>query len=121
MTLWNVPVPTPVAIAIGNTVSNGVPVAGAGNLETPGSSDVYTFSATANQVVNFDGLNPCGFGFPDLRWSVTGPSGQVVFTEPGVVGMLRGPRQQDDAGDRDLHDHGHRRERRVRGVSFRIQ
>jgi hypothetical protein len=90
-TLWNVPTPTPVAIGVGDTVSNGVPVAGAGNLETPGSSDVYTFSATAGQVVNFDGLNPCGGGFPDLRWTVKGPSNEVVFENLGLSGCVADP------------------------------
>ncbi len=90
-TLWNVPVPTPVAIAVGDTVSNGVPVAGAGNIETPGASDVYTFTGTASQVVDFDGLNPCGGGFPDLRWTVKGPGNETVFENLQLSGCVADP------------------------------
>jgi hypothetical protein len=90
-TLWAVTAPTPVAINVGDTVSNGVPVAGAGNIETPGASDRYTFAGTANQVVNFDGLNPCGFGFPDLRWTVRGPGNEVVFDNLELSGCAVDP------------------------------
>ncbi|MBL8144571.1 MAG: Ig-like domain-containing protein [Acidobacteria bacterium] len=90
VTAWNVPTPTPIAIAVGDTVSDNVPVDDAGRLETPGASDVYTFSGTASQVVNFDSLNPCG-GFPDLRWSVTGPSGEVVFSNLQMSGCVADP------------------------------
>ncbi len=71
-------------------MSNGVPVAGAGNLETPGATDTYTFTGTASQVVNFDGLNPCG-GFPDLRWTVRGPSNEVVFDNLQLSGCAFDP------------------------------
>jgi hypothetical protein len=43
-------------ISIGDTVADGVPVAGAGNLEVPGAVDIYRFDATAGQNVIFDAL-----------------------------------------------------------------
>ena len=88
-TLWNANPPAPVAVVVGDTVSNGVPVAGAGNLETPGQTDTYTFTATAGQVVNFDGLNPCGGGFPDLRWTVKGPVEPVGVRGRRTIGLRR--------------------------------
>ena len=42
------------AIAVGDTVSDGVPGVGAGNIETPGAFDVYTFTASAGQNVFID-------------------------------------------------------------------
>jgi hypothetical protein len=69
-------------IAIGDTVSDGAPAPGAGNLEKPGSSDLYTFAGRAGQVVTFDVISGDHFS-----WSLTGPGGRDV---PIVFG-LRGP------------------------------
>ena len=52
--VWDVPAPDQFAITIGDTVSDGAPGSGAGNLETPGVWDVYTFEANPGQVVYFD-------------------------------------------------------------------
>jgi hypothetical protein len=49
--LWNVPPASHFAIAIGDTVSNSVPGPGAGNIESPGVKDIYTFNATAGQQI----------------------------------------------------------------------
>src|SRR5258705_548731 len=43
-------VPQSFNIAIGQVVANGVPAVGAGNLETPGALDIYTFNGMAGQV-----------------------------------------------------------------------
>jgi tRNA A-37 threonylcarbamoyl transferase component Bud32 len=51
--LWNVPPPETFSIAIGDDISNGVPGPGAGNMETAGAEDIYTFMAQAGQVVFF--------------------------------------------------------------------
>ena len=50
---WNVPPADEFAIQFGQTVSNDVPGAGAGFIESPGAQDIYTFSATAGQTVEF--------------------------------------------------------------------
>jgi hypothetical protein len=65
-------------LTIGQVVTNGVPAPGAGTIETPGASDVFTFNATAGESVYFDALtgNPCD---PRLRWKCVGPTNQVVF------------------------------------------
>ncbi len=69
------------AYTLGNTVSNGVPAAGAGNIEVAGGSDTYTFSATAGQKVFVDQLSATSCS---LTWSLTGPGGATVFNSRGI-------------------------------------
>ena len=91
--VWNVPTPVPVPIALNQTVSIGVPAAGAGNIARPGESDVYTIALTAGQKVYADGANPCGFGFQDLRWTLRASNGTVVFPiapSGNTLGQLSG-------------------------------
>ncbi|MCC6232722.1 MAG: hypothetical protein IT580_08765 [Verrucomicrobiales bacterium] len=66
------------ALTLGQTVTRDVPGSGAGLIETPGSTDAYTFTATTGQSVYFDALSgdPCD---PKLRWRCVGPTGQVLF------------------------------------------
>ncbi len=49
-------------------VSNGVPAAGAGNLETKASQDQYLFTVTDGQSVYFDGLTCVSGSGPYLNW-----------------------------------------------------
>ena len=72
--------------ALGDVVSDGVPSAGAGNIETPGSTDTYSFTGTAGQSVYFDALAGSG---TLADWSVTAPSSAVVFDSSGFFD--RGP------------------------------
>ena len=67
-------------LTLGQVVTNNVPSSGAGNLESAGASDEYTFNATAGQTVYFDALtgNPCD---PKLRWKCVGPTNQVLFDQ----------------------------------------
>ncbi len=76
--LWNVPAPQVFAVAIGDTISDGVPGPGAGRIETPGVKDVYTFQAAAGQKVLFSLLSG---GFLFLDWRLTDPAGSVVFDQ----------------------------------------
>jgi hypothetical protein len=92
--LWNVPAPQQFAIAIGDTVSNGAPAAGAGNIETPGVVDRYTFTATAGQQVNFDALSN-SVGFTSLIWSILDSNGNLVgttyyFSNTGPITLTAG-------------------------------
>jgi hypothetical protein len=64
------------SIHIGDTVSNGVPSAGAGNIEHSGSRDIYTFSGTAGQKVFFDALSASN---NHLKWRLTNPSNMQIF------------------------------------------
>ncbi len=76
--LWNVPAPDQFAIAIGDTVSNGVPGAGAGNIETRGVKDIYTFNASAGQEIYFE-LFDVVAELTHVNWKLTAPDGTVIF------------------------------------------
>ena len=93
--LWNVPAPDQFNIAIGDTVSDGVPGPGAGNIESPGRQDIYTFSAAAGQTVLFDILsvsNSLGL----VSWKVVDANGTVIFNkclgcgDPGAFTLALG-------------------------------
>ncbi len=81
--IWNVASPTTYAVSVGQTVSNGVPSAGAGNVESPGAQDRYSFSVGAGgarlylQVVS----NACG-----CLWSLRSSSGSYEhgFTHQSI-------------------------------------
>jgi hypothetical protein len=70
------PAPQEFAIALGDTVSDGVPGAGAGNIESPGSEDIYTFDAVAGQGVIFDWLSGSNVL---IGWRLQAPDGAVLF------------------------------------------
>jgi len=67
------------AIQPGDTVTNGVPAAGAGNIEVPGAQDFYTLSGVAGQRLGFQGITNSASFSGYLRWEVTAPSGASVF------------------------------------------
>jgi uncharacterized protein YdeI (BOF family) len=72
------PTPQYVAVSLPASISDGVPVAGAGNLETTSSEDDYTFSTTATGGVQLD-FSSCSSGLPFVSWSlVDTTSGSVV-------------------------------------------
>lgn len=48
------PEPEHFTIATGDTITDGVPGPGAGNLESDGATDVYQFTVNAPQYVTFD-------------------------------------------------------------------
>lgn len=73
-TVYSVETPAPVALAFDSIVSNGVPIAGAGNIEKPGASDVYTFAGAAGQELFFDELS---INCDVPGWTLVGPSGTV--------------------------------------------
>jgi hypothetical protein len=64
------------AIEFGDTVSDGVPGPGAGNLEGPGAVDRYLFEGTAGQVAILDALTG---STNEVRWSLHAPDGTEVF------------------------------------------
>lgn len=64
------------SIDIGDLVSNGVPTAGAGNIEVPGAVDIYTFDALAGQEVIFDWLSGTNVF---IGWQLQAPDGTVLF------------------------------------------
>ena len=85
--------PQKFSIAIGDTVSRGVPGPGAGNLENPGVADVDTFRVTAGQSASFDRLTGFGGGHC-VNWTLQGPSRQLFsgrFGQVDGVGPLTSP------------------------------
>ncbi|MCA9283981.1 MAG: hypothetical protein KDA22_02110 [Phycisphaerales bacterium] len=67
------------SIALNEVVSNGVPEAGAGNLEFPGAVDVYTFTAEPGTSVWFNEINTTNCA---ITWTLTDESESVLFSEP---------------------------------------
>ena len=108
--IWDVPPPDEFAITIGDVVEVGVPGTGAGNIETPGVKDVYTFTAQAGQVVFFDVQERSGLTF--VEWQVVDQDGTVVFdtclgcTEPGARVLERGGTYTITVGESDGDETG---------------
>jgi hypothetical protein len=67
-------------IKVGDVVSEGKPTAGAGHLETPGSTDIYAFDGRAGQFVIFESLLQAPAFQGSLRWELIKPSGGTVFS-----------------------------------------
>ncbi|HRQ37073.1 MAG TPA: serine/threonine-protein kinase [Chloroflexota bacterium] len=92
---WDVPPPDQFTIQIGDTVSRDIPGPGAGNIESPGVKDEYTFTATAGQEVYFQVVQP-----PQssdlLTWRVLDDTGSEIFStclqcsDPGIKTLDRG-------------------------------
>lgn len=65
-------------IQLGDTISEGVPGAGAGNIEEPGAQDLYTFDATAGQHVFLEAIAAAGTFQGWLYWELRSPSSNLV-------------------------------------------
>ncbi|HMN28380.1 MAG TPA: hypothetical protein PKE45_09525 [Caldilineaceae bacterium] len=76
--LWHIPPADRFNIAIGDSVFDGAPAAGAGNIEAAWKKDIYTFTATAGQQVFFDLFNVAG-ELAQVNWRLTAPNSEVVF------------------------------------------
>jgi hypothetical protein len=72
--MWTAEAPQVFAVHLGDTVSNGVPGAGAGHLEGPGAEDVYTFHADAGARVYIQGQYTEN---THIRWSLDDAAGVV--------------------------------------------
>jgi len=83
--VWAVPPPRPATIAVGADTTDTIP--------SPGAKNVYTFSATAGQVVYFQD-KPASSAQTDLMWRLTDPADQELFKacmcgDPGVKTLAR--------------------------------
>src|SRR5690606_28413591 len=74
------------AISFGDMVSDGVPAAGAGNIESPGAVDVYSFEGQAAQTAVLDAISGPTSG---LRAILTAPDGtellNAIYTDQQVL------------------------------------
>jgi hypothetical protein len=92
--LWDVPAPDEFSISIGDVVSDGNPGPGAGNIETPGVKDIYTFTVTPGQTVTFDVQAHSGTYW--INWKLTDENDEQVFdtclgcTDPGTLTLTLG-------------------------------
>jgi hypothetical protein len=91
--LFNVPPPHQFAIKVGDKIKEDVPGPGAGNIESPGVKDIYTFAASAGQKVYFRNFEH-GKDMDQVSWTLADPDGMEVFdsrlyTEPGVQLLKR--------------------------------
>jgi N-acetylglucosamine-6-sulfatase len=62
-------------VALGDSVSNGVPEAGAGKIEVPGALDVYSVAATPGLRVSITG-SACS---ADISYALVAPSGRILL------------------------------------------
>lgn len=109
--IWDVPPAQRFSIAIGDAVTNGVPSAGAGLIESPGVQDIYTFTAAPGQRVFFEGKGD-GDVFNFLGWELRDEAGERVFSEnfnsgnPGAYTLTKGGTYTLTADDRDFFNTG---------------
>jgi hypothetical protein len=64
-------------IQVGTPISDGFPGPGAGNIETPGARDVYTFAASPGQRLHVEVLEASAI--PQVRWQLTDEAGEEIF------------------------------------------
>ncbi len=79
-TVWEILPAETFTISIGQAVSDGVPAAGAGNIEVPSARDIYTFAGTAGQSLLFDSeFEQSTVNFM-VDWMLMAPNGDVLFS-----------------------------------------
>jgi hypothetical protein len=118
--ITNVPALQTFAYTIGNTVSNGVPGAGAGNIETPGAEDNYTFSGTAGQKVFYQSLTAGSGSNCNFHRTFVAPNGTNVAGGDGFVCGNVGPLTLPSTGTYTLRIYGGTNSDQVGTYSFKI-
>jgi hypothetical protein len=86
------------AIQIGDSITNAVPGAGAGNIEVPGAWDFYTFDATNGQPVFFEILHTANSFQGYLTCELKSPSSNTVFSSYITGGNHLGRKVLTEAG-----------------------
>lgn len=74
-------------ISINDVITNGNPLPGAGNIESPGSLDVYQFGAVASQSITLAVQSAPGC---DLRFILRNPGGNVITNRRSCDGNYAG-------------------------------
>jgi hypothetical protein len=80
--LWSVPAPQDSSLEIGGIVKQDRPAKGAGNIESPGAQDHYTFPAGEGQEVYLD-VQECTSD-STLTWTLTAPDGEALFKDESL-------------------------------------
>jgi hypothetical protein len=87
MQVITVPQPQAFNVMLPATISNGVPGAGAGNLETKASKDVYTFGITSGQSVYVD--DQTCFGSVFFAWTLVSVSSGATVASSTLCTDMR--------------------------------
>jgi hypothetical protein len=93
-----IPADPTIAIQIGDTITNNVPAAGAGNIEVPGAWDHYTFNATNAQLAYFEILGAASSFQGNLYCELKSPSSNTVFSTYITGGNHLGRKVLNEAG-----------------------
>ena len=111
-TIWELNPPDVFTVGYDEFVSDGVPGPGAGNIEEPGTIDIYTFEAgDGDEICFLENGGPC-----TVEWQVVDPLGGIVFIDNGLC--IDGPGSYFlTAGT--PHHHGVWRERCSRDLRVR--
>ena len=93
--LYDVPLAKQFSINIGDRIRPGIPAAGAGIIESPGTEDVYVFSATPGQKASFR-ITERSKGMDYINWRLVDDNGMELFNsclacgERGVQTLSKG-------------------------------
>jgi hypothetical protein len=93
--LFDVPPPEQFSVKIGDSIRDNSPGHGAGAIETPGATDMYSFTANPRQTVYFRSIARSN-GMDSIRWRVVDQNDAIVFdtclgcSEPGVQTLVSG-------------------------------
>jgi hypothetical protein len=105
-----VPDPDTFAINIGDTIADGSPSAGAGNIEVPGAFDTYTFTGVAGEsiyvdLISYTDISHLYFSLIDpsgdeLDWHYfySGDLGTIELPETGTYTLAVGNSSSDQTG-----------------------
>ena len=93
--LYDVPPSKQFSIKVGDKIRPGAPGAGAGTIETPGTEDIYLFTAAPGQKAYFRILEHSK-GINQITWRLVDDNGMQLFNsclacgEPGVQTLSKG-------------------------------
>lgn len=79
------PPPDRFEVSLPTTISDGSPAAGAGNMETTSSEDIYTFEASTAGGLQID-LSSCSSASSRVRWTLISESGPSFYDSSNYVG-----------------------------------
>jgi hypothetical protein len=94
-TIWGVNPPQSFTITTKQTVANGAPESGAGNLEEPGAIDIYTLPIASPHSIYAESIS----GSCLIGWSLKSPSGANLFSNTALCGVDPGIFALTEIGD----------------------
>jgi hypothetical protein len=104
--IWDVPEPDRFDISLGQSISAGTPGDGAGEIETPGVKDVYTFNAAQGQAIQIE-ITAADFS---IYWSLEHEDGEQLFGGYRGTNSVIGPITLERSGPYRLTVSGYDRE-----------